>query len=110
MKVLIYTDPHIGLNRLANTTQASAQRLGEKNFLWVQYLLELFKQKDMLAFCLGDLFDQYSNDEAVIKQAMELIQHTDIVLAGNHDISNRKDKVSSLELLHKVYGDKMPPP
>jgi DNA repair exonuclease SbcCD nuclease subunit len=107
MKVLLYSDPHIGLNRLANTTQASAQRLREASFNQTHYLLTNLKQNGMLAFCLGDLFDQYSNDEAVIKQAMELIQHTDIVLAGNHDVSNRKDKVSSLELLHKVYGDKI---
>jgi DNA repair exonuclease SbcCD nuclease subunit len=107
MKTLIYSDPHVGLSRVANTTPASAQKLRDASHAHVKHLLTDVKQEGMLAFCLGDLLDQYSNPEAVIEQAMELVKHTDIVLAGNHDISNRKDKVSSLELLHKVYGDKI---
>lgn len=107
MNVLIYSDPHIGLSRVANTTPASAQKLRDASLEHTKHLLTDVKQEGMLAFCLGDLFDQYSNQESVIEQAMGLVQHTEIVLSGNHDISNRKDKVSSLELLRGVYGDKM---
>lgn len=105
MKILIYSDPHEGLSRVANTTPASAQKLRDASHEHTKYLLTDVKQEGMLAFCLGDLFDQYSNHESVIVQAMDLVTRTEIVLAGNHDISNRKDKVSSLKLLQKIYGD-----
>lgn len=107
MKILLYSDPHEGLNRVANMTHASAAALREVSFSQTMKILTELKQPGMSSFCLGDLFDQYSNSEAVIQQATELVQRTSIVLAGNHDVSNRKDCVSSLSLLHQFYGDKI---
>lgn len=105
MKIFIYTDPHIGLRNVANVTQVSAQRMRGKGFSHTKYLLDHVKPEGAMAFCLGDLFDQYSNDEATIWQAAELLKHPGITLAGNHDIANRSDRMSSLELLRDFSGD-----
>jgi DNA repair exonuclease SbcCD nuclease subunit len=107
LKVFFYTDPHIGLNNTANVTQTSLQRLKQAHSKNLNDLLTEYKPESSLAFCLGDLFDQYSNSEAVIQEASSIMQHTDIVLAGNHDISNRRDRLSSLELLQEFYGDRI---
>lgn len=51
-------------------------------------------------FCLGDLFDTWNNEEAVIDDAFRLLDRVNRVIAGNHDLPNREGKVSSLQLIH----------
>lgn len=105
--LIFYSDPHLGFNRTANTTVESRKR-------WSQYAFDTLHQKlkDLKAehpaaivICAGDMFDKESNDEATLLQAMKLMEATDVVLAGNHDLPNREGKESTLRVLQKIYGD-----
>lgn len=97
MKILFYSDPHIGLSRQSNTTPASAERL--KQALLETPLKAIKSHEDIPAICLGDLFDSYSNSEGDIIAGSRLAEATSYVLAGNHDIAGREDRLSSFQLL-----------
>lgn len=103
-EIIIYTDPHLGRNRKANSTAESNQaREGYEN----EYLLNLLKAHKGPVFCLGDFFDKASNPEEVILSALPIADQTDLILAGNHDVSNRLNKESSLRLVGEVYPNKV---
>ena len=100
MNVLFYSDTHIGLKRQANTTPASAERLAAK--LWRTPLELMDGYPDALAVCLGDVFDSWTNSEADIELGHLLALNTAYVLAGNHDLISRTDKLSSYQLLKNL--------
>ena len=52
-----------------------------------------------MAICGGDLFDKYSNPEDVIADAIPFASQFDYILAANHDVTNRLDVASSLQLV-----------
>lgn len=104
MSVLIYTDPHLGLKRQANTTNLSQARWRVKMYQAAGNPIVDF---GLPAVCAGDLFDTYNNDELTIGQGLSLIGSTDWVIAGNHDVSQIADKVGSLELIESLMGDKI---
>lgn len=111
--IVFYTDPHLGLKRLANTTHDSAERLRKAIFSSAMAVKQILSGHPPFRICLGDLFDSYSNDEETILQGYDLMSFTDVVLAGNHDVIARAEKFSSLGLLQKFvsgvamlnYGD-----
>jgi DNA repair exonuclease SbcCD nuclease subunit len=96
----LFSDPHLGVNRTAHTTVQSRAKLKQAVFDQVQAVLEAPEKLGFI--CLGDLFDTYHNDGSTLLQGYHVVSHCDIVLAGNHDASNRADSVSSLECLFKV--------
>ena len=106
MALIIYTDPHIGVNRTGNTTPASRELLREKILKGVYGILARKNEGDY-AICLGDLFDTYSNPESVIRQGMSIVGMTDLTLAGNHDVVADADKVGSLQLITNNYSHKV---
>lgn len=104
MKVLLYSDPHLGLRRKANTSLKSSERLRNKlteaaRFVCVDVKEQLGCQA---AICAGDLFDRHSNSEEIISEAAEIVANTTLILAGNHDLENREGSVGSLQLLAKL--------
>jgi len=103
MLVGMFTDPHFGLRRLSGTTSATQDQfenlLAEKAEAAVRLLKEHGAEE---TYCLGDLFDKFSNSEKVIKRAGKLLNEIDFVLAGNHDISNVVGRISSLHLLKEL--------
>lgn len=102
MTILLYSDPHVGLSRQTNTTAESAERWREACFLSPYDLLSNNRHH---AVCLGDLFDSHTNNERDIYDGAILLSFTNHVLAGNHDVYNRVDRISSLELLNSVAGE-----
>ena len=103
MRILFYSDPHFGLNRRENVTEAS---LRAREQYALGYLRELTQGYDQV-ICLGDLFDKASNKEEVILRAASAVEFTDFILAGNHDLINREGAVSSLHLLKEIWNDKI---
>lgn len=105
MKLGFFTDPHLGVERTGNTTSLSRtlmrQHVYDCTLSVIDNLRECGAEK---VYCLGDLLDKSSNDEDVIQQAGEIVQRIDGVLAGNHDIRNRVDKLSTLGLLRKLMS------
>ena len=105
--LIFYSDPHLGFNRTANTTVDSRKRWSLFAFDTLYQKLKDLKAQhpSSIVVCAGDMFDKESNDEATLLQAMKLMEATDVVLAGNHDLPNREGKESTLRVLQKIYGD-----
>ena len=98
--VLMYTDPHLGLQRKSNFTAASSQARDDEAFDALRRFLIVNDNK--VRFCLGDFFDTYSNKESVIARSVPIMEQTDLILAGNHDVANRVGVISSLQLLEEL--------
>jgi DNA repair exonuclease SbcCD nuclease subunit len=103
MKILIASDFHLGLRRKAHFTAESSQRREAAAFRVLTELLAQYPPAYPL-ICGGDLFDRYSNAEQVVMDAYHLLnqERPVAVLAGNHDVDQRVDTCSSLELLAAV--------
>lgn len=99
-----FTDPHLDLRRTTNTTAASQALLKERLRAQARRCVE----GDEKVVCLGDLFDRYSNPEAVVAEGLRLVHRTELTLPGNHDIANRADAVGSLQLIREVLPEKVP--
>jgi DNA repair exonuclease SbcCD nuclease subunit len=104
MTALIYTDPHLGLRRQANTTNGSQARWRERMHSIVRETLE---HHALPAVCAGDLFDTYGNDEATIRQGIDIVRRTEWLIAGNHDVSQVAGKVGSLELIQELEPERI---
>lgn len=102
-KALIYSDPHIGVSRKANTTRESSDRLKKKVFQVVNDLLSWPEYRMFTKICCGDLFDKFHNDEEAFLQGYEIASKTGIVLAGNHDMQKDLTLTSSLDALDKIF-------
>lgn len=107
MKIVMFTDPHLGLRRASHTTIRSQRllrdRLYEQCEEVIRYKDELVSEGETVwALCAGDLFDQFSNDEETIEQGAYVAKNCDVILAGNHDESNRTDVMGSLRLLSSI--------
>lgn len=105
--LIVYTDPHLGLQRAAHTTPDSKRRLQDAQFAAVEAIHRLkaeLKQEGVAneLFCVGDFFDTYSNPEELIQRAAPLLGEVDKCLSGNHDVVGRESKSGSLELLDSL--------
>ena len=112
--LILFSDPHLGLSRAAHTTIDSSRN-------WRDSLFHAAKAAPQVAIseagagttftaCLGDLFDRYTADAQSILQGCSVLEEVDLLLVGNHDLSNRTDTVSSLQLMDRMlhmelFGD-----
>ena len=100
----VFSDPHLGLSRATNTTLESRKRFREFLYDHTMSVIDgLLKEGADKIFCLGDLFDSYSNDEATFLQGFNVLQELEGCLVGNHDIANRLDSVGTLQALQQIY-------
>jgi DNA repair exonuclease SbcCD nuclease subunit len=102
--ILVFTDPHLGKNLVSHTTPESRRRLRDSLYEQVFGVLDRFPRAKKV--CLGDLFDRFQNQEDVIWQGMKVTKRLDYLMAGNHDLLNDRDRIGTLQLLHK--GDAGP--
>lgn len=93
------TDPHLGRNAVSHTTASSRALL---NVRIQQTLSTQLDNADCPTVLAGDLFHKAHNSEETIAAGMAAALRCDIVLAGNHDLTNRANSESSLQLLAKV--------
>jgi len=102
MKLGFFSDPHLGISRLSHATVRSSMAFRQFVFKRTLEVIEALKHNGAKKIiCGGDLFDTYTNDEAVIAQGWTVLMHCWKALAGNHDVVNRTDKIGSLQLLNK---------
>lgn len=105
MKLGWFSDPHIGIERLANTTVESRRRFRRTVFdRTILAILKLKQEGARKIFCNGDLFDTYNNNEETIEQAGNILGNIDGVMAGNHDIKNDITARSTLGMLSVLQG------
>lgn len=111
MQIVFWTDPHLGIKRASHTTVQSQEML--RTFLYVEVkamidrirlacLGEYPAKRGGLKFvCAGDLFDMFSNKEEILDQGSDIAKECDFILAGNHDLRNNSEVMSSLQFLKK---------
>jgi DNA repair exonuclease SbcCD nuclease subunit len=98
MRYNLFTDPHLGTRRQAHTTRESSQRLSNRLFTAAEAALHP-KHPNL---CLGDLFDRAHNEEAILVQGHRIAERCELVIAGNHDETNREGSVSTLRALGQM--------
>jgi DNA repair exonuclease SbcCD nuclease subunit len=105
-KIIILSDTHLGLTRKANFTAESSVRRERIAYQLLEDLLASYPQTYPLV-CGGDLFDRFSNPERTVLRAYDLLSDGRNVhlLAGNHDVDQRVESCSSLELLGILCED-----
>jgi metallophosphoesterase superfamily enzyme len=104
VKELFYTDPHHGMTLNAHTTPASRKALQEAISTTVRDFLtnpDIIEGHSMV-ICGGDFFHKHQNPEQVLLDSAEAFARTDKILEGNHDVSNVKGAVSSLQLMQSL--------
>lgn len=108
MKTFIYSDPHLGLSRKANYTEASSKAREQWVTVELTKLLEASVDAGHgLRLCLGDFFEKESVSEQVLLDSLPIVAMTDVIMAGNHDLSNRVGKATSFAVLKEIAGDKV---
>jgi DNA repair exonuclease SbcCD nuclease subunit len=110
MSITIIGDCHLGLNRASHTTPASRDRLKQRIFEQAKKFAPFSHKVMKDVYCLGDLFDTYWSDATTVKQGLEIVQHVDICLIGNHDFSQRSNAKSALEFCFEVEERKWDDP
>lgn len=103
MKIGVYSDPHLGKNLTANTTPSSRKVL--KQAIYSHTMLAIEGMRADAVICAGDLLDTYSNDEATLLQALNVIDKTDLTLAGNHDVHSSRDARGTMDVLAELRPD-----
>jgi DNA repair exonuclease SbcCD nuclease subunit len=106
-KVLLYSDPHIGLTRRAHYTEASSR--AREAFVvseLTQLLQDSINAGHAFRICAGDFFDKESVSEQTILDSLPIAERTDFIMAGNHDLSNRDGKATSFSILAEIVGQK----
>lgn len=108
--LIFFSDPHLGVDRRANTTPASRRALQQaclRPFGHVQRMVKNFRdatKTPTATVCLGDLFDSFSNKERTIVDAATAYERSvDYCLAGNHDLINDTTKESSLGVIREMF-------
>jgi len=104
---LILNDVHLGVSRVAGTTPASAAAL--KSFIQWSLAGVMMDNKDKDILILGDLFDSFTVDSKELLQAynsltlwLAVTGRTLHLVAGNHDVSAKGEKLSSFHFLSSV--------
>ena len=103
MKVLIFSDPHLFLDRKAHFTRDSSIR---REALSKQTLVTLLDNyRGYFTVCAGDFFNSFSNSETNILESVGLASRMDKILAGNHDHSKRTEVRSSMDVLKHLVPE-----
>jgi hypothetical protein len=92
------------LKRKANFTSASSDAREAEAIAGLEALLS---QPTDFKICAGDFFDKANNSEDVINSTLKVAGLTDVILAGNHDVKNNVDSVSSLHIINEVHENVM---
>lgn len=103
-QLVIFSDPHLGVNRTSHTTPQSRKRLKEAVDDILADLPGMYvpTNPEALLCCLGDVFDQYKTDPETLLQGYNLIRRTLVTLIGNHDVSNRTDEESAMSVVRYI--------
>jgi DNA repair exonuclease SbcCD nuclease subunit len=96
----LFTDPHLGTRRSANTTRESSKKLQQA--LYEAALAAAPYETPAENICLGDLFDRAFNDESTLVQGHEVANRCAWTLSGNHDETNREGTVTTLAALKQM--------
>lgn len=104
--ILWFTDPHLGVRRSSHTS-AKSQLLFQQHLyeLSMEIVTEIAGKHEAVSFCAGDLFDRFTNPEAVIAQGIEVAKKCVAVLEGNHDRKNNTEVVGSLDLVAQAGAE-----
>lgn len=113
--VLVINDVHLGVNRQGGTTPQSQQNL--KKYLQDSLRSFVFQHLDKDLIINGDLFDGFTVDISDVLDCYFTLANwlstmnngrKLILVAGNHDIGKRNDRMSSFSFLANLLDDRFP--
>lgn len=96
-KIVIFSDPHLGVNRLSHTTPDSRERMAQQAISQIEKVVVASNGHPIV--CVGDLFDKPRVSNKLLLDAYAMTDAVDYCIAGNHDLSNNSAEVSSFSLL-----------
>lgn len=107
--MLILNDLHLGVSRKSGVTPASQEAL--RTYLFDSFRRALNETPETTVMILGDLFDSFEISPRDWVETYHILRwwlhgnpyRTLILVAGNHDISERGNKVSSFQVLCEVF-------
>lgn len=102
MKLCIFSDTHLNVSRQAHTTAESSKRLNERLF---EQAMACKTEEEEVNVIVGDLFDKTFNPEWAVIQGIHVSYGNTVVLAGNHDETNREGTKCSLEVVAESGGN-----
>lgn len=97
----IIGDIHLGVERVSHTTPAGRERLRQKIF---DRATDIVRRAEGYVVQAGDLFDKVRNSDVTLYQGTVLVPKLDAVLAGNHDVFNRSEALSTLQMVDQVVN------
>lgn len=109
-ELTVLGDVHLGRKFRTNVP---LHRIGEREeMVWAQFEAELNSVTTPLLVQMGDLFESFSVEEAVVLRAFEIIKRAAernpqtqfIFLRGNHDASRDTNKKSSFDVLAELFA------
>lgn len=110
--MLILNDVHLGVQRKGGTTPATQEAL--RNYLFTSFEEALVDSREQRLCILGDLFDDFEVSARDWVQAYQILQDrcvdgkSLVLVAGNHDVSPKANRVSSFQMLctvlHSQFG------
>lgn len=104
--ILFFTDPHLGVRRSSHTSAKSQAYMQDHLFdICMNIVGEIAPQNDAISYCLGDLFDRYTNPESIIDQGILVASKCAGVLEGNHDRKNNVETISSVHLVQRATNN-----
>jgi DNA repair exonuclease SbcCD nuclease subunit len=98
----IIGDIHLGVERVSHTTPVGRERLRQKIF---DRAADIVRRADGYVVQAGDLFDKTRNDDKTLFQGYSIVSQVPVVLAGNHDVANRANGLSSLQMVDAMLPD-----
>ncbi len=97
----ILTDTHLGRRAGAHTNINSSRELDHAIF----NNAKLATDTSDTTVHVGDLFDKSHNPEYVLLQGLHIAGRCDVILGGNHDLSNRENTKTSIEVVGNVHDN-----
>lgn len=101
MELLFVGDIHLGYKRKSFTSSIAKGRYEEQ---LLNHGLKALGLGVSTKIQVGDVFDRYNNSDSVLINGIDLCYLADLVVAGNHDISNTLEDNSTLKMVDEVIN------
>lgn len=100
-----FNDTHLGNSASSHTTRKSSKALDRAIFDTALGCATAAKGRNDTIIHGGDLFHRFSNNEEIILQGIEIAKYCDAIVGANHDLSNRDNARSSIEIVDTVHNN-----
>lgn len=101
MKTSFIGDLHIGYKRTSFTSPVAHSRYANEILKQAKLAIEV---ESSTKIQVGDVFDKFRDTDATLVNGVGVAQHVNIVVVGNHDISNTIKERSTMVMCDKMVN------